>query len=216
MTYNLDALHAVRDRKPAPKDTWRPPVPEDLSGDIVIAFDQTLSATAAMCVHLDPHGQLVVNGPQMFAGSAPSSLGGTEADLSGTEADLCKGVSIYHQFVTYLGKMRAMHRGDPITVVHEAPPVGGGVIRRPESSLLAAQALRIAADHLEIPVAPMVTSQAHKKAICGDAKADKRDAHTALAQLAADWPIRDYERYVTNADKRDALCVGITHLLRKD
>jgi hypothetical protein len=206
MTFNLDGLHAVRDRKPSSREEWVPPTIGDLGYGVVIAFDQTLSATAGMCVHRENDG-LAVRGVRMMGGTS-SSL-----DDLGNEANLQKGVTLHHRFIEFLMGMRGHHPGEQITVVHEAPPVGGGTIRRPESSLLAAQALRIAADRLDIPVAPMVTSNAHKKTVCGDGRADKAEAHRALALLAEALPIRGYAK-VSNSDKRDALCIAITHLMR--
>lgn len=203
MPFNLDALHAVRDKKPSPREEWQPLTINDLGFDIVIAFDQSLSKTAGMCVHREGD-EVVVRGIRQFAG---------HTDTCGDEGNLQKGVAIYHRFIEFLMSMKGHHPDEQITVVHEAPPVGGGAIMRPESSLLAAQALRIAADRLDIPVASMVSPAQHKKVICGNARADKPEAHAALAQLAMTLPIRGYER-VTNADKRDALCVGLTYLAR--
>lgn len=204
MELNLDALHAVRDKRPSPREEWRPLTVDDLSFGIVIAFDQSLSKTAGMCVHREGAG-VVVRGVHQLAG---------HTDAEGDEGNLQKGVTIYHRLIEFLMSMKGHHPHEQITVVHEAPPVGGGAIMRPESSLLAALALRIAADRLDIPVAPMVSPSQHKKAICGNARADKPEAHAALAQLAVSLPIRGYER-VTNADKRDALCVGLAYLARR-
>jgi hypothetical protein len=206
MTFNLDGLHAVAEHKPSTRESWRPPTIDDLGFGIVIAFDQTLSATAGMCVHRKGDG-LVVRGVKMMAGVA------ADRNELGNEGNLQKGVTLYHRFIEFLMSMKGHHPDEQITVVHEAPSVGGGTIRHPESSLLAAQALRIAADRLDLPVAPMVTSSAHKKAVCGDARADKAKAHRSLALLAEAWPIEGYHR-VSNGDKRDALCIGITHLMR--
>jgi hypothetical protein len=203
MNFNLDALHAVRDKKSSPREEWQPLVADDLGYGIVIAFDQTLSKTAGMCVHREGPG-VVVRGVRQFAG---------HTDACGDEGSLQKGVTLYHRFIEFLMSMKGHHPDEQITVVHEAPPVGGGVVMRPESALLAAQALRIAADRLDIPVAPMVSPQQHKKAICGNARADKPEAHAALARLAETLPILGYEQ-VTNADKRDALCIGLTYLAR--
>lgn len=202
---NLDGLHAVRDSKPSPRETWRPPQIADLSDEVVIAFDQSLNATAAMCAHRTGD-TFAVRSVTMFKGTAAPGA-------SGIEEELQKGTSLYHQYLQFLMRMKGFHR-DEMVVVHESPPVGATNLRAVESSLLAAQALRLAADRLDIPVAPMVMIQRHKKAICGNGQADKAEAHRALAQLAEEWPIRGYER-VSNADKRDALCVAIAHLLRK-
>lgn len=203
MDLNLDALHAVRDKKSSPREEWRPLTIDDLGYGIVICFDQSLTKTAGMCVHREGSA-VAVRGVKQFAG---------HTDACGDEGNFQKGTTIYHRFIEFLMSMKGHHRDEQITVVHEAPPVGGGVVMRPESSLLAAQALRIAADRLDIPVAPMVSPAQHKKAICGNARADKPEAHAALAQLALSLPIRGYE-CVTNADKRDALCIGLTYLAR--
>lgn len=202
MTFNLDGFRSIREDRPSARETWRPPTINDLGFDIVIAFDQTLAATAAMCVHR--HGDaLAVRGVKMLSG---------HSNATGDEGNLQKGVSLYHDLTYYLAGALS-HHAEGVTVVHEAPSVGGGTLHRPESSLLAAQALRLACDRIDIPVAPMVSSSAHKKAICGDGRATKNEAHEALAELAESLPIQGYQA-VRNSDKRDALCIAITHLMR--
>lgn len=205
MTFNIDGLHSLRDRKSSAKESWQPPRLDDFSDKHVIAFDQTLNTTAGMCVHREDDG-LRVRSVTMFAG---------QSSASGDEGSLQKGVALYNQFVAFLMSMKGVHRhsGD-FVVAHEAPPVGGGTVRRPESALLAAQVLRIACARLEIPVAPMVASSTHRKAVCGNHRADKAEAHRGLAELASTLPIHGYDR-VTNEHKRDALCVAIAHLLRE-
>jgi hypothetical protein len=204
MNFNLDGLEAFGSHKSSARQEWRPPRVEDLSFDIVIAFDQTLSATAGMCAHREGEG-FAVRGVEMISGTS---------EATGNEGNLQKGVDLCRKFDFFLRKMQSHHPDEPITVVHEAPPIGGGVIRHPESALLAAQVLRIACSGLGIPVAPMVTSSTHKKAVCGNGQATKAEAHQGLTLLADSWPISGF-RQVSNGDKRDALCVAIAHLLRE-
>jgi hypothetical protein len=203
MTFNLDGFRPVRDRKLSARETWTPPTLDDLGYGIVIAFDQTLSATAGMCVHRNENA-LQVRGVKVLSGR-------TEA--TGNEGNLQKGVDLHRQLDFFLRGILTHHPDEQVTVVHEAPAVGGGVVRNPESSLLAAQALRIACSGLSLPVAPMVAPAAHKKVICGDSRADKGKEHQSLALLAESLPIHGY-RAVSNGDKRDALCIAIAHLVR--
>ena len=88
-------------------------------------------------------------------------------------------------------------------VVHETPPVGDGM-SRPESSLLAAVAIRIAAHEREIPV-HMVAAQRAKRRLTGRANATKPEMKDALARFWPHLPLkRPYNEHV-----RDTLALGI-------
>jgi hypothetical protein len=79
---------------------------------------------------------------------------------------------------------------------------------------MASLALRREAAAWDIAVRPMVQPQSHRRVICGNPKASKKEEHEALATLVPALPIIGYS-LVTNEATRDALCVGIAHLLRE-
>ena len=88
-------------------------------------------------------------------------------------------------------------------VVHETPPVGPGMYR-PESSLLAATAIRIAAhDHgVALTMAP---AQRAKVRLTGDAQATKADIKAGIKKLWPHLPILG----PWNEHVRDAIALGI-------
>jgi hypothetical protein len=169
----------------------------------ILAVDQSLSATGMVWLAVGRR-ELTVYQAWTFRSEA-----GEDAD--GHEQNLQRAMDLGNQIDDVI---RVVHQ-DVAHVVHEGPPVGGGRIMRPESSLLAALALRQAAALWEVPIAPMVQPQTHKRIVCGNGNATKKEEHAALAQLAATLPILDYDR-VTNEAIRDALCVALAHLTRKE
>jgi hypothetical protein len=205
MNLNLDGLRAVRDRRPSAKEEWRPLVLDDLARMSVLAVDQSLNATACVLVRRD-NSALHVVGVAQLAGESPE-------EFQGNERHLRRAVSLYHKLAGLLACPPSAWGRGSFDLVHEAPPVGGGTQRTTESTLLASLALRLAAETLPIPVQPMISAQQHKKAICGNAIAKKAEEHAALRKLVDTLPITGFEQ-ISNPDKRDALCIAITHLAR--
>lgn len=96
----------------------------------------------------------------------------------------------------------------PTLLAYETPPKGK-LVQRPESSLLAAHCLLFVCDMMGWTNVT-VGSQKAKSHICGNHRAEKAEAHAALAQKYQPL-IEGYEK-ITNADLRDALMVGLTYL----
>lgn len=207
MSIDTTRLESLRGKLVARRDPWRAPVIEDFAAHAgktrILAVDQSLSATGMVWLAVGKK-ELTVYGAWTFRSEAG-------ADVEGHEENLQRALSLGTQIDWVLWEV---HR-NVACVVHEGPPVGGGRILRPESSLLAALALRQAATRREVPIAPMVQPQTHKRVVCGNGNATKKEEHAALAQLATTLPILEYQR-VTNEATRDALCVALAHLIRKE
>lgn len=213
---NTDALTAFASGRKSSKKAkvWRPPAPEDfvLADDTlryVLAVDQSISGCAAvlLAAHRQPSGpSLSVMVAQKFA-TTPVEAGGYEETLQ-------RAQELYGRLAAWITQQVVPRIRTDVEVVHEQPPVGGGRVIRPESSLLAALALRIVAETFAFPVQRMVAPQTHKGFICGNRSADKREHHAALKRVAADLRVSGME-LVTNEDLRDALSIGLTHLARE-
>lgn len=142
--------------KPEPEPTlWTPkPVWE---GQIV-AFDQTMSATGWACVHADATGDVTVHKTGMCV---TDTLG-------------IKGYGDYMERVALLRRqIRQALRDTPTAVGHEEPPMGGGKMNNPDSSLVAGAIVRCVADERDLPVV-MVHAKHAKKVITGNGNADKK------------------------------------------
>lgn len=204
MNINTDGLASLAGRRAAKaKPEWSPPSIQDFAYGHMLAFDQTLAKAGFVWLVHDVDGLEVVSSEMLKTGSTEGK--------GGHEENLTRGVRQYEAFRNLLASFYGL-RGKCM-VVHEAPPDGGGNIRRPESSLMASLALRIAVRDMGFTLAPQVAPIEHRKIVCGNPKADKLEEHRALAELAGSLPIKGYE-LVTNVDKRDALCVALSALHR--
>lgn len=206
MTLNLTGLQQVAGRKRPAKSSWILLSNEELAQlpeQSILAFDQSLAATGFVHLSLSTQGRLFVADAQTFRTTATEGKGGHEENLD-------RALIQYQNFKKVLF---GYHYRGGFTVVHEMVPVGGGKLVRPESSLLAAHSLRTAVAELEMERAPSVAVGEHRKAICGNAKAEKREAHAVLAELARKLDILNYKA-ITNDNTRDALCVALAHLRR--
>jgi Holliday junction resolvasome RuvABC endonuclease subunit len=154
----------------------------------IACFDQTLSKTGAALL-VCRASKLVPMRSMMFKPT-------TEEE--GNEANFFKGVELHNAYRIWL----VSH--EVALVAHESPPVGGGKLMRPESSLMAALALRIACDGLGLPVV-MVRPQDVKKRLTGNAKAEKKDVKLAIEQFIPE--VSDLRPW--NQDVSDAIGVGI-------
>ena len=103
----------------------------------------------------------------------------TTSDLTAHEGNFDQSDQIFVQFYDLLGAVL------PDVIVHEYPPISrpGLKMRRPESSLLAADALRHAAIIRGIPIAKMVPAQRTKTRFTGNPKATKADIKVAVEAL---------------------------------
>lgn len=102
----------------------------------------------------------------------------TEREDKGHEDNLNRATTV---FVEVLGLMQRFEMGRADLVVHETPPVGGRMMR-PEASLMAATAIRIAAYQRWVPVG-MVGAQKAKKRWTGNGNAKKGAVKEAVLRL---------------------------------
>jgi hypothetical protein len=203
---NLDGVERLandkRTRKSGP-EPWRPPVLGDFPDGEVVAIDQSLTHTGLVHLRRDEHGLRVLQADTIRQ-KATEGLTGYEESLAQAMAlqDLL-GVRLDH----WIGMK-------DVPVVYEAVPFGGH-LRSPESSLLAALVVRHVVAGLALVCVPPVAGKTHKKVVCGNGNADKRQAHAGLLRLSTDLPIEGCG-VVTNEHTRDALSVGLAYLLRDD
>lgn len=203
MTLDTSALAAIGDKarsKPS-VPAWRLPELSDFKQGKVIAFDPSLAATGAVALICDQRG-LTVYAARSWK---------TESLHGGHEGNLDRFMRLWPQIRGWLYSINASPA--EWKIVHEAPPVGGGKILHPESSLLGGAAVRIAAEQYGLLVGKMISPQPHKHFICGDRKADKRTHHAVLKQLIDTLPIAG-AKAISNEATRDALSVAMHHLAR--
>lgn len=129
---------------------------------VILAFDQSLANTGFALVF----GKKVI-----LTGNLKS-----KESLSGHEASLDRAVILYDEVHSLL------ERHKPDLVVYETPPVGGGRMIRPESSLMAATVLRVASAKLSLPT-KMVGAQTAKKRLVGNGNAKKPEVREAIKKL---------------------------------
>lgn len=204
MTLDTSSLRGLgtKKAKTSGRPPWQQPVFADIGQGRVLAFDQSLGGCAAVALIRTVH-DLTVYATQSFK-TAHVAQGGHEENFQKAQ-DLTRQVAQWIQdTIPYPPEW---------VVVHEMPPVGGGQLRRPESSIMAAMAVRYAATSSLVPLAPMVAKKAHAKFFCGNPNATKKDHHAALMDVVSPWPVVGLHQ-VTNEGKRDALSVGLTHLAR--
>jgi hypothetical protein len=197
---NLEELKQFRDPAQTPrKEGWKPPLRAELSYRNLLAFDPSLAATGAVALTSGPEG-VVIREAEKF-------LNPNVGDATGNEENFRKAMELTRN-------LTAWRQGIETDVtdwefVHEAPPVGGGRLRHPESALLASLAIRQSLWHHEC--LPMMPPQRHKFYFCGNAKAHKKEHHEALMRVATEWGVKGLEK-IRNEATRDALSVGLTWL----
>lgn len=186
----------------ATKPEWVPPTRDDLADGHVIAIDQSLAHTGIVSV---------INHQGFFRVIQAESWKIDSDGAVGHEDSLRRAVLLS----TVLREFFQEHRNPAWVIRHELPlPLNNPKINRPESSLVAATAVRVVAAELSIPIAEMMGAQTHKRITCGKANADKIEHHAALAYLASDLGIGGWE-LVTNEAKRDAASIAIAHLFQE-
>lgn len=170
----------------------------------VVCFDQSLTNTGLVVMRRFTAGLRVISSRTLRPVGVP-------AGNSGFETDFARALSMEVQMEQVLTGYQ--HVAQHPLVVHEMPAVGSR--RLPgagNSSKMAALSLRSAARILGISEhVRMVNSQKAKKIVCGNAKADKKEAHAALTRdILSRVPGGDL---VTNEHERDAVMVGLAALL---
>lgn len=208
-----DALYALAATRKV-RQGWRPPTREDLrlpqSPEIrwVVAADQSLRGCGLVLLGAQCDGaeaSVAVRAAQKVV-TEPGTTGGHEDTLR-------RAVGLYERLRAFFARVQEVAGGVSVELVHEHPPIATGRIRRPEASLLASLALRLAAP-AGVVLQEMVSAATHKRALCGDRQADKRTQHAALKLLATDLGIGGMH-LITNEDLRDALAIGLYHLTRE-
>lgn len=123
--------------------------------------------------------------------------------IKGHKATLEMATQFYHYFI------QKVFFYCPDQVVHEMPPVGSAMIR-PESSLVAATALRLAAAKFAIPV-EMIGAQKAKKRWTGYANAQKSEVREAILMAYPEFA----QQKPWNQDVCDAVALGLTWAEKK-
>jgi hypothetical protein len=216
---NTEALEAFRQgkkSKPA-KALWEPPISSDFrlppfpQVRWVIGVDQSLAACGAVLIggtrRVDSLPAFRVMQAWKIATEAPEHVKGFEASLR-------RAGELNTRFRGFLTASWLDVTG-PLELVHETPPpTGVGRMRSPEASLLAALAIRIAADVAsDLRLGDMVPAQSHKLFICGNRNATKAEHHAALKKVAADLGVENFD-LVTNEATRDAASIALLHFTR--
>lgn len=179
---------------------WEPPTPADFGEGRVLTFDQSLTATGWAKV-VSEGGTITVTAASKF----PDPLSGQANTI---ETQLQRGVSVFEQAYVVIDQAKAAG----FALAHESPPNPAQVKGGGYGSLLAAQAIRIAAALAEMKI-EMLGAQPGKKLVCGNHNAKKTEAHAALKTHCFPW-IRGSE-HVTNEATRDALIVALLWLYRR-
>lgn len=129
--------------------------------DTILAFDQSLANT----------------GWALISGGKVTEVGNikTEDEATGHEGNLNRSLKVF------AAVNQLIWRTAPDRIVHELPPVGSRMVR-PESSLLSALAIWLAAylDDLDVT---MVGAQKAKKRWTGSARSSKAELKAALLEL---------------------------------
>lgn len=178
---------------------WEPPSLDDFGYGRVLAFDQSLTATGWIeLVHPPGRGMQVVD---------VGSIKVPEA-VKGVETDLRRGVIVYREARHLICYARI--RG--CCFVHESPPNMAALKGKgsPVSSLMAAQAVRCAAEEENVEI-EMLGAQPAKKLVSNQSK-EKTIAHDMLKQHYL--PHIEGGEKVTNEGQRDALLLALLKLHR--
>jgi Holliday junction resolvasome RuvABC endonuclease subunit len=160
--------------------------------------------TASGLVFIEIHdGEVYVLGAQV--------VGTTKTDKVGWEDTFIRAHALKSQLRAVLEPWTFDYGHTMVEAVHEAPPVGSGMLRK-ESSILAGYNFEQVAEEMGVIGAPLVTPHAHKFLICGNGRAGKKEHHEALKKLMTS--IFD-AKLITNEALRDALSIGLYAAHRK-
>ncbi len=146
------------------REKWRPAPLGEATSLRVLAFDQTLASAGWVCLH----------GWTCFGSGV---IAAEPSTLKGPPLSVDRGARL-HRWVEQL--IKAM---EPTHIVCEMPPIQGGGMRRPESSLMASLAIAIAADTQALPFS-LVSGQTAKKRFGGNSSADKKAVREGIFEVA--------------------------------
>lgn len=156
----------------------------------ILSFDQALANTGWVLFEHDPDD-----------GLEPIRTGLLTTDTSdkGHLGSLCRAQDIHAQVLDLVFRF-----GVPGVVLHESPPVAGRM-SRPESSLLAALAIRMAYGDTTVE---MVSGQRAKAIVAGNPKATKAEVRSGVLRRVPDLAtLRP-----ANEHTYDAAALAITYL----
>ncbi len=199
---DLSSLKDVAQQAPG---AWSPLTAESLAGPptTVFCFDQSLTSTGVVVLDRDHDGSILVSRSETIR---------PKSEQSSFEEDYERALQVEDEVAEVLLSVTDIHYARLVRIVHETPLVlnartfrtagpRGGVPGR-----MAGQSVRSAAHRYGLDAwVRMINSQQAKKLICGNAKADKKEAHAALKTCT--W-IRGLDQ-VTNEHERDALLLGL-------
>lgn len=138
----------------------------DYQGTLLLV-DQSLASSGIVCMVFDhsplpPHLQYWLTLKSLTA-------------LDGPVSSLDRATQLHHEFTKLIQFSSCPLDG----IVYETPPLSLNSLQRPESSLLAASALRIAAHQANIPTYAVSANRA-KNLITGNSNAKKKDVREVL------------------------------------
>lgn len=202
MTVDLSSLRGVVEKS----DGWRPLTPTDFTVDscLVLSFDQSFMSSGYV---------------EIFVEDGTINVGRTETikppketeNLAGFEQDYARAAYLEERAFDLI-RMAPVH--EHVLILHEMPAVSQARTRvkiNPIPSRMGGQAIRSAVRRVEavyaveFPPVKMMQAQKAKRITCGNAKADKKEAHSALMLLG--W-VNGLER-LTNEHLRDAGMNGL-------
>jgi hypothetical protein len=204
---DLSALESLRGKRVAQKKPeWQPLDLSTLQPGTYLAADPSLTAFGLVMFEVAPEQRYTVHMAQKFSTPAPSGKADHEDTLSRAETIQ---ILIAHWLKSYV----VGHDWGNLKYVHEAPPIGGGKLMKPEVSLVTGLAFRMAIKEAYLPTGrmptllPMMYRREHCKLICGQPDAKKPFHHAALKEHFD--AIRGADELITNEAHRDALSVAL-------
>ncbi len=157
---------------------------------MILAIDQSLANTGMIWVTLHEDKSLTIDSKVTLK---------SKSLLSGNEASLSRAEELFDNFCSLFTE-------DLTEVIYEVPPLGN-LVQRPESSLLSALALRLAARDKKVLCVGVNTNKA-KKLLTGSAQARKPKVREALL---AKYPVFQG----LNQHQVDAASLVVTYLTEK-
>lgn len=161
----------------------------------VVACDPSLAASGLVFIEVHD-GEVYVLGAE--------TVGTTKTDKVGWEDTFLRAHQLKMRLRPILESWVHDYGAGMGIAVHEAPPIGGSF--RTESTILAGFTFEQLAEEIGMVADPLVTPMAHKKLICGNGRAQKKEHHDALKLLMT--TIFD-SKCVKNEATRDALSIAL-------
>lgn len=159
----------------------------------VVAFDQALANTGYVVAHFRPKVMKVIASGTLHTTSSGGRTSWTDTLYRARE------------LIRPIRKILAEH--EPRIIVHETPPIGNSrSMRRPDSSILSAMAIWVAAEDTPIR---MIDARAAKRYLTGKAGATKKEVRTALENRLGDVFAEPHLR--KNEHVYDALALLVTY-----